>query len=148
LKKKLLTLVTAFAIFIFGTNVVNVYANSTDAESIQVSEETTPSRYRYIAITSFGNNLKLNSSGKLSCLGTTKVQPGNVAGVKIELQQLNVSWDTIKTWEETSSVNVQSISKDWYVVKGIYRLKVTHKAFSNNGKLRESITDYSVLAVY
>jgi len=102
----------------------------------------------YTTIVLCSNNLTLNSGGKLSCEGKTSVQRGYMAGVKMELQELSDDWTTIKTWDSTSDDNEMYISKDWYVARGTYRLKLTHTAIDSSDKIVETVIKYSNIVVY
>lgn len=61
---------------------------------------------------------------------------------KCELQQLDGSWKTIKTWKEENSGNALLYDKEWAIAKNYsYRLKVTAYAYKDS-VLLESVTEY------
>lgn len=101
-----------------------------------------------IAVLMTANNLTLGSFGKLTCYGQTTTQPGYIAETVIEVQQLNGSWGTIHTFTKKGSGTIATIDEDYYVGKGTYQLKLTHKAYNSSGTLIESITKYSRTVVY
>jgi hypothetical protein len=90
----------------------------------------------------------LKSFGVLECYGSTDVPMGYVAYVKVELQQNDGGWDTIKTWSNKGGTNA-FIDRDYAVMSGYsYRLKLTYKAYDSNDNLIETITDYSEVIYY
>ena len=98
----------------------------------------------YIAILDLSNYLSLESSdGKLYCQGDTHVYWGYTAGVTVELQQYDGSWNTIKTWYNAENSRFAVVSEYYYVTNGTYRLKVTHEAYNSNGTIADSETTYS-----
>ena len=59
-----------------------------------------------------------------------------------ELQQLDGSWKTIKTWTESNNNSDLAFEKDYAVYKGYsYRLKITAKAYQGSRQV-ESVTEY------
>lgn len=100
-----------------------------------------------IAITLTANNLTLGSFGKLTCFSKTTTQPGYVAEVVVELQKDDGGWGTIYTWSKKGGT-IASVDEDYYVGKGTYRLKLTHKAYNSSGTLIESFNKYSKTVVY
>lgn len=101
-----------------------------------------------IAITRMENSLDLGSGGKLNCFGKTAVSSGYKAGIKVELQQLDGSWTTIKTWNSKGNSYVE-VDEDYYVRSGYqYRLKLTHTAYNSSGSLIETIPDTSDIVSY
>ena len=143
MKKKVLSvLFVVFIMVLINSIHTIVYAETVDLKPIS---EITPN---YIAITWCSNNLVLEEGGKLSCQGNTVVQAEYTAGVKIELQQLSEDWTTIKTWEDISDDKNMYLYKEWYVVKGTYRLKTTHTALDSSGDVIETVTKYSETVDY
>ena len=47
-----------------------------------------------------------------------------------------------------SDDNEMYISKDWYVARGTYRLKLTHTAIDSSDKIVETVIKYSNIVVY
>lgn len=85
---------------------------------------------RNIAIALTANDLQLGALGRLYCYGETQADPTNyTVGVKVELQQYDGGWDTIKTWQ--ASGNAWAIIEKYYYVDSgyAYQLKVTHYAY-------------------
>ena len=100
---------------------------------------------RNIAITFTGNDIQLGALGRLYCYGETQSDPVYYnTGVKVELQQYDGGWDTIKTWEATGNTWA-IIEKYYYVDRGYaYQLKVTHYAYDiETGDEVESFVTYS-----
>ena len=61
---------------------------------------------------------------------------------KCELQQLDGSWKTIKTWREENDSSCLLYHKEWAIAKNYsYRLKVTAYTYKNS-VLLESATEY------
>ena len=61
---------------------------------------------------------------------------------KCELQQLDGSWKTIKTWREENDSSCLLYHKEWAIAKNYsYRLKVTAYTYKNS-LLLESATEY------
>lgn len=71
-----------------------------------------------------------------------------MAGVKMELQELSDDWRTIKTWNSNSNDDEIYISKNWYVEKSTYRLKLTHTAINSSNKTVETVIKYSKTVIY
>ena len=66
----------------------------------------------------------------------------------MELQEYkNKEWKTIKTWTDTDSDYV-GLATSYFVTKGTYRLKLTHKAYNSNMKQVESFVKYSETVIY
>lgn len=101
-----------------------------------------------IVIISTVNDLILKSGGIFECFGSTTVQGGYTAYVKVELQQNDGGWDTIKTWSNKGGTNAY-IDQNYAVMSGYsYRLKLTHKSYDSNDNLIETITKYSDIIYY
>lgn len=99
-----------------------------------------------IAATDYYFNLK--SGGIFECYGSTTVQGGYTAYVKVELQQKDGSWSTIKTWSDKDVIKA-FVDENYAVMSGYsYRLKYTHKAYDSNDNLIETITEYSDIIYY
>lgn len=66
----------------------------------------------------------------------------NKIEAKCELQQLDGSWKTIKTWREENNSNSLMYDKEWAIAKNYsYRLKVTAYTYKDS-ILLESATEY------
>ncbi len=102
---------------------------------------------KFIAIVSCINNLTLNPGGLLTCEGETLVNSAYKAGLTMELQQyINGDWETIKTWSG-SAPQIIYLGYNWYVVKGTYRLQLTHTAIDGSTVI-ESVVKYSRTVTY
>ncbi|MDD4780224.1 MAG: hypothetical protein PHT02_06350 [Tissierellia bacterium] len=143
MKRKTISLLLLAFIMVL-TN--SIYAN-TYAMIVDLIENTTVTPY-YTTILWVSNGLKHESDGKLICQGDTNVQQGYIAGVKMELQKLSDSWTTIKTWDSTSDDSEMYLYKEWYVVRGTYRLKLTHTALNSSGRVVETVIKYSNIVTY
>jgi len=100
-----------------------------------------------IAITKTSCYLERVSSSQVSGYATCLVPSTSnyTTGITVELQQLNGSWKTIKTWTATGDTSV-SLEKTYFVLPDYsYRFKVTNKAYYSNGSLIESIVKYSTV---
>ena len=90
----------------------------------------------------------LKSLGVLECYGATDVPSGYIAYVKVELQQKDGSWSTIKTWSDRYEC-FAIVDENYAVASGYsYRLKLTYKAYDSNDNLIETLTDYSDIIYY
>ena len=142
MKRNKLIIFIIVIVIVINLMTVNVFVEIAESG---ISNEITP---QYTTIILVSNNLTLNSGGKLTCEGRTKVQVGYKAGVKMELQELSDDWTTIKTWNSTSDDKEMYISKNWYVEKGTYRLKLTHTAINSSDKIVETVIKYSATVTY
>lgn len=139
--KKFIIAVSAAAVCLCPCGVPSMAANSGESST----ETTVP---MYIAINRVYNNLSLGSWGKLTCDGETEVAAGFNAEVVAELQESTGNgWNTIQTWTAYNPI-AASISADYYVAHGTYRLKTTHRAYTSGGTLVEIITRYSNEVTY
>lgn len=101
-----------------------------------------------IVITATDYYFGLKSGGIFECFGATDVPMGYSAYVKVELQQKDGSWSTIKSWSDKDTFHA-FIDQDYAVASGYsYRLKLTHKAYDSNDNLIETLTDYSDVIYY
>jgi len=144
MKKTLLSKVAIFTIILsFNLSLFTfVFAQSCD------KYENTVIVPQNIAITKGYNNITLGALGKLNCQGETQVLYGYLAGITMELQELkNKEWTTIKTWSQTDADYV-ALSTSYFVLKGTYRLRLTHKAYDSNMKQVESFVKYSKTIYY
>lgn len=131
------------AVLLFNSN---VFAAINESEILEESEYNTIAPL-YIAISTSSNSLSISNSGKAQCYGSTKAS-GYKAKVKVELQQKNGTWGTIKTWTKSGEIS-SAVSESYSVSKGYsYRLKTTHYALDSNGKVIESFTTYSSTKTY
>jgi hypothetical protein len=144
MRKKLLIKV-AIMIIILSLNLslfTFVFAESYD------KYKTSTITLQNIAITQDYNNISLGVFGKLTCVGNTYVLDGYIAGITMELQEYkNQEWTTIKTWSGTDADYI-GLSTSYFVVKGTYRLKLTHIAYNSSMKQVESFVKYSKTIFY
>lgn len=127
------------AVMLLGSN---VFASTNNNEYSEDSRYDAAVPY-YIGIDTASNSLSITVYGSAECYSVTKTLSGYQAKVKVELQQKNSTWKTIKTWIDTDDVSAV-ISKNYSVSKGYsYRLKTTHYALDSKGKVVESFTMYS-----
>ncbi|MDD2494792.1 MAG: hypothetical protein PHE29_06320 [Tissierellia bacterium] len=145
MKNKIVLIISITLIMVLmSSTYTNIFAEDYFVEkSIEI-------RPYYTSIILCANNLKLNSNGNLSCEGQTSVRNEFISGVKMELQQLSNTddWTTIKTWESISDDSEAYLYKNWYVVKGSYRLKLTHNAINSSGNTVETVIKYSKTVIY
>ena len=144
MRKTLLIKIVLFTIiFSFKLSLFNfAFAQSSDKyENIIIKPQN-------IAIIKATNNITLGALGKLTCMGKTHVLYGYSAGITMELQEYkNKDWTTIKTWTGIDADCVE-LTTSYYVAKGTYRLKLTHKAYDSNMKQIESFVNYSNTIIY
>ncbi len=144
-KSNVKRVVTIVAILSMCFNTTILFAEGNNVRPNSDNEIILPMN---IAIAATGNELTLVSAGKFYCFGETEVISGYSAGVVVELQQLNGSWQTIKDWSDQNTYYA-AIEDDYYVSKGYnYRLKLTHTAYNSYGTLIETITKYSDVVYY
>ena len=114
-------------------------------EARRTEDPSGPAKYSYIVYCA--NYITVNSAGLVSCDSETDVQPGYTAGIRMDLQKLDGAWYTLKTWSGTQSRNA-FVAGNWYVVRGTYRLKLTHTALNSSGQVLETVTKYSKTITY
>lgn len=141
--KKFILLLTALSMFS-----ANVPAETIDTPDIETDisdvSDLTP---RYTAIAGMNNDISI-SSGKANCYGNTIVSSGYKAKVKVELQQKETSWKTIKTWTVSGNLSA-TVNEPYTLTKGnSYRLKTTHYALNTDGSVAEYVTQYSKTVTY
>jgi len=145
MKTKCAALVTLATIL---TAVTLPYTPAYGAEQNKDSAVEVIVQPKYTAMYTCTNQLTLQSMGRLFCAADTHTPSDHIAGVTIELQQYNSgSWTTIKTWSG-EKVNRVSLEQYWYVVRGTYRLKLTHTSTNRQGVVVDNITKYSTTVVY
>lgn len=122
-KVKLISvLLAATALFSTGS----VFAENTNqTRAISPGETISP---QFIALENKDCRLTI-SSGVATCYGYTKTSSGYIARVTVELQKLDGTWETIKTWNKMGSGMTAIINETYSVGSGTYRLKTTHQAF-------------------
>lgn len=141
--KKFLSLVMAAMLLLsFGAVVSASESVSPENSSALRQSAINP---RFVALFDCGNELALeNSLGKLYCMGYTDTYSGYKAYVKVELQELDGTWSTIKTWTHSPSNSTSAtVAEYYYVVKGTYQLKLTHRAYNQDGTLADEFVVYS-----
>lgn len=145
-QKFLSLLMAALLLLSFGA-VVSASEPAHAENSIALRQSTI--NPRFVALLDCGNSLTLeNSLGKLYCMGYTDTYLGYKAYVKVELQEMDGTWSTIKTWTYSSNSETATVAENYYVAKGTYQLKITHKAYNQNGTLADEFTSYSDVVQY
>lgn len=145
--QKILSLVMA-AMLLLSFGVVVSASEPVNPEN-SVALRQTVINPRFVALSDCGNALTLeNSLGKLYCYGYTDTYSGYKAYVKVELQKMDGTWTTIQTWTDSSNSTAATVSEYYYVAKGTYQLKITHKAYNQNGTLADEFTSYSDVVQY
>ncbi len=82
------------------------------------------------------NIVKISVACDSDAFDTDKIE------AKCELQQLDGSWKTIKTWREENNSSCLLYHKEWAIAKNYsYRLKVTAYTYKDS-VLLESATEY------
>jgi len=146
--QKFLSLVMA-ALLLLSFGAVVSASEAVNTES-RIALRQTAVQPRFVALFDCGNELALeNSLGKLYCMGYTDTYSGYKAYVQVELQELDSTWSTIKTWTHAPSNSTSAtVAEYYYVAKGTYQLKITHKAYNQNGTLADEFTSYSDVVQY
>ncbi len=144
--QKILSLVMAAMLLLSVGSVVSA-ADSGNIGSVAIRQtEINP---RFIAIWDCGRALTLeNSLGKLYCMGYTDTYSGYKGYVMVELQKMDGTWDTIKTWTHSSNTASATVDEYYYVGRGTYQLKVTHRAYNSNNVQVDEFIAYSDLLQY
>lgn len=138
--------ITAFAVAIAMCLSLQLGALPVSAARPVIGDTVVSPANIVIAATDYYFGLK--SGGVLECYGSTDVQGGYTAYVKVEVQQKDGSWSTIKTWSDKGGTSA-FVDRDYAVMSGYsYRLKYTHKAYDSNDNLIETITEYSDIIYY
>lgn len=130
LKKRFLV---SLFVMVFVVSSVTVYASTVVVPSTQWSH-----------LTMISADMKVNNHNiaKISVTCDSNMFDTNKVIAKCELQQLNGSWKTIKSWSETNNDSYIMYSKEYAVAKKYsYRLKVTASAYKDS-KLLETVTEY------
>lgn len=145
--QKILSLVMAALLLLSFGAVVSASEPLKTENSISLNQSSiTP---RFVALSDCGNDLALeNSLGKLYCMGYTDTYSGYKAYVHVELQMLNGTMSTIQSWTHSSNSTAATVSEYYYVAKGIYQLKLTHRAYNQDGTLADEFVVYSDLVQY
>jgi len=119
----------------------NVENDSTSLLSIMNDNMIAP---RFTGLSDTYKLLELESNdGCLYCLAYTRTYSSYTAYIKVELQQYDSGWSTIKTWSHNPKTTYAYVEKNYYVGDGRYRLKVTHKAYNSSGTAVDSVVSYS-----
>ena len=103
---------------------------------------TAHARWSYLVVIS--GTMRINSWNQAHIEVSCSADGTSVDSVSAtcELQQLDGSWKTIKTWTESSNGPDLLYEKDYAVYKGYsYRLKITAKAYQGSRQV-ESVTEY------
>jgi len=98
---------------------------------------------RWSHLIAMSGNMSVNDSGIATITAECRADYMTVDQVKLkcELQQLDNSWKTIKTWTETANKNSIIYEKEYAIYKNYsYRLKITSYVYSN-GTLLETATE-------
>ncbi len=130
LKKEFLVSLFVMVFVVFS---VTVYASTEVGTSTQWSH-----------LTMISADMKVNNHNiaKISVTCDSNMFDTNKVIAKCELQQLNGSWKTIKSWSETNKDSYIMYSKEYAVAKKYsYRLKVTASAYKDS-KLLETVIEY------
>lgn len=144
--KKLVCMGILVLMSIFST--VPAYAAANEIQNTGSQSVITP-QFTYISFLIPG--LSINSSGKASCSGLTSTyNSSHTIKLTIELQKSSASgWGTIKSWSATGlGPYTVDIYKEYYVVRGTYRVCATAKVYNAYGTLLESQSIYSNTVTY
>lgn len=104
--------------------------------------QTPTPRWSYVTMITAGMDVDDYNAASISVTVNCDAYDINKVKAKCELQQLDGSWKTIKSWTETNDDNYIMYSKEYAVAKKYsYRLKVTAYAYMDS-KLLETVTEY------
>lgn len=144
--KKILIMTLAAIVLALTTLPVTVSAGTVEAQS-----DSTIVQPRYEIINSVTAGLTIDTSGMADCYARlVSASPGSDCYITMELQQKsNGKWVTIKTWT-ASKMNGTSVSieKDYAIVEGTYRVKVTGTIENSELGVEETAVKYSKEVVY
>lgn len=133
MNRKILILLSFMIVATYCTTFAKIIEN--------VEEEIVENRY--ISISQGKLDFKKLNNNLVKCYGRVMVYSGAVAYVKVELQQKDSYWETIKEWSNKGG-NMALVSEEYYVESNYdYRIKVTYEAHDENGNVIESDYDYS-----
>lgn len=99
-------------------------------------------RWSYLAL--IVGSLEISDDNSATVTVTCGADGVKVDSLKVtcDLQQLDGSWKTIKSWTVSKDSSDLILQKEYAVYKGYsYRLKVTAKAYKDS-KLLETVTEY------
>ncbi len=155
MKRKLFKLAIS-SVLVLSFSCATIFADTFQVTEYPLHEYETATKFDDMVITPFFTNIifclndfNIDSFGKSTSFATTEVRLPSRAGVKIELQQFNGTWQNIKIWEATSTNDYMSLCNDWYVAKGyVYRIKTTHTAKNSSNVVLETSVMYSHTVSY
>lgn len=129
-------------VLVFALSSASVFAGEMNGEGVV--------QPRYTIINTIAAGLTVDSSGGEATCSASLVSgsSGSDCYIIMDLQQKsNNQWKTIKTWT-ASKLNgtFVTIEKDYYVVNGTYRVKVTGTV--KKGSVEETAGKYSKEVVY
>ena len=138
MKTKTLRYVTLFALaFYFMVSSTAMVANAVEVEP------------RYTGIYSIESTIDISPSGRINCSGSVIGRSGYTIELTVELQRFDSDWETIKTWEKTSS-GVISLEGTYFVPKNNkdYQVVTTAIVKDSSGKIVESPSLESEIQTY
>ncbi|NMA70103.1 MAG: hypothetical protein GX958_11915 [Desulfitobacterium sp.] len=134
-------------IFLLAFSVVPIYGSET--RSLEKESIISP---MFVHIHHIIPGLKIDSSGKATSLGVAGTySSSHTINMNVELQKLSgSSWNTIKNWTASGPGYPSGVmlERDWYVVKGTYRVSVTVQVYDSFGRLLETQTASTSPRVY
>lgn len=152
MKKQMMKRIAALTIAVCacagGMGVYAAQNGGTGASPAAVKPTPDVAQPQYTAILVLTNLLKHEGGGNMLCQASNAVRDGYNASVKVELQQYDGGWKTIKTWND-SDRDYASVSEHYTVPSGYaYQLKVTSKSYTSSWSQIESDTNYSDIIFY
>ncbi len=104
----------------------------------------------FIALWDCTRSLELASSlGRMNIYASTDTYPGYTSSTTTVLQVKNgSSWNDVTSWTDNPGTADSTVTDYYYVNRGTYRTKNTHKAYNSSGYEVESHITYSDEVTY
>lgn len=135
LSKKIFMLLCAMTLTVSS---IAIYDPVTYGSTVSVPSP----RWSYLTMIRGSMKVDDKNIAKISVACNSDVFDTNKIVAKCELQQLDGSWKTIKTWKEENNSTCLLYDKEWAIAKNYsYRLKVTAYTYKDS-VLLESATEY------
>lgn len=133
---RLTKILSLFLVFIF---LLTIPVNATSEDGIQP-------RYKYIL--TFGGTINIQeSTGIATCSGYMSAYGNYPVKMECRLQRFkNNNWETVKTWEKSSSICISMDDLMWCVSEGyIYRIAITAYVYNSSGAQIDEANYYKTI---
>ena len=142
--KRIFCVVFVLLLAVFTPSTLTVHA-----EASTVTQGVVSPLFANIAF--LGPGLSIDSSGRASCYGVASLySDSQTVQLTVSLQKLSgTSWSTVQSWTASGSgLAGVEIARDYYVVRGTYRVCNTARVYSGAGTLLETASAYSSVVTY